>query len=306
MILLWRTEAPNIWTDGSREDFSSVGGFEVAGAGVCVPALELAFDGAVWGVAEEYVLVWSDAVLLCLSLVHCRLFSVQSFGVPSFIALQSCWPCHLCIDNLNVARSIGGLLDHGCLVKPLPLVKDEDFVALAQHMIQARGRDTVGVTKVKGHATDSDVELGRVRLEDNVGNAEADTAADLGRRHQSDLLMDAGRVLLNARNHWYPIMLQLHRFMIAVARVAVNQDDALDPLVWDQGGPKKARKLDVRVNVDLASLPGPPGFLDGSWMQVHGGGVTDSDVAAWPYSVGILCKFTGFLGSLHWPIDAVD
>ena len=28
------SDHPNIWTDGSREDFSSVGGFEVAGAGV--------------------------------------------------------------------------------------------------------------------------------------------------------------------------------------------------------------------------------------------------------------------------------
>ena len=42
-------ELPNIWTDGSREDFSAVGGFEVAGAGVYLPASELAFDGLVWG-----------------------------------------------------------------------------------------------------------------------------------------------------------------------------------------------------------------------------------------------------------------
>ena len=33
-IALEMSEYPNIWTDGSREDFSSVGGFEVAGAGV--------------------------------------------------------------------------------------------------------------------------------------------------------------------------------------------------------------------------------------------------------------------------------
>ena len=49
--------APNIWTNGSREDFSSVGGFQVAGAGVYLLALlasEIAFDGAVWRVAEEY------------------------------------------------------------------------------------------------------------------------------------------------------------------------------------------------------------------------------------------------------------
>ena len=49
--------------------------------------------------------------------------------------------------------------------------------------------------------------------------------------------------------------------------------------------------MDIRVNVDLASLPGPPGFLGGFWMQVHGGSIARADIAAWPYSVGILCKF---------------
>ena len=106
-------------------------------------------------------------------------------------------------------------------------------------MTQARGWDTVRVTKVKEHAVDADVEQGRVRLEDQLGNAEADAAADLGGRHQSELLMDAGRSLLKVRTHWYFVMLQLHWFMIAVSRVAVNHDgkggSAPDPLVWDQG-----------------------------------------------------------------------
>ena len=44
--------------------------------------------------------------------------------------------------------------------------------------------DTVRVTKFKGHAEDIDVQQGRVRLVDKQGNAEADIAADLGRRHQ--------------------------------------------------------------------------------------------------------------------------
>ena len=43
---------------------------------------------------------------------------------------------------------------------------------------------------------DSDVQHGRVRLEDQLGNAEADTAADLGRRDQSEVLIDAWRRLL--------------------------------------------------------------------------------------------------------------
>ena len=79
-------------------------------------------------------------------------------------------------------------------------------------------------------------------------------------------LIDARRKLLQVRSYWYPIMTDLHRFMIAIARVSVNHDGkggtAPDPLVWDQGSRPKVRKLHVRVNVDLASLPGPPGFLE--------------------------------------------
>ena len=53
-IALEMSDHPNVWNDGSREDFSSLGGFEVAGAGVYSPASEVAFDGSVWGTAEEY------------------------------------------------------------------------------------------------------------------------------------------------------------------------------------------------------------------------------------------------------------
>ena len=94
-------------------------------------------------------------------------------------------------------RFIGRLRDHGCLSKPSPLVKDGDLVSLVQHMIRVRGVDTVRVTKDKARATDADVEQGRVSEEDKIGNDEADTAADLGRRPQSEAVMDARRVLLN-------------------------------------------------------------------------------------------------------------
>ena len=144
-------------------------------------------------------------------------------------------------------------------------------------MNRTRGRETVRVTKVMGHAKDVDVQQCRVRLVDQQGNAEADAAADLGRRHPSEALIDARRKLLQARCHWYPIMTDLHRFMIAVAWVSVNHDGkggtAPDPLVWDQGSRPKVRKLAIRVNVDLAS-PGPPGFLNNSWIQVDAGRIS--------------------------------
>ena len=105
-------------------------------------------------------------------------------------------------------------------------------------------------------------------------------------------------------------MTDLHRFMIAIARVSVNHDGrggtAPDPLVWDQGSRPKVRKLAIRVNVDLASLPGPPGFLHSSRIQVDSGHITSADIAAWPNSVGILIRFTSFLSALHWPSGAWD
>ena len=119
--------------------------------------------------------------------------------------------------------------------------------------------------------------------------------------------MDTRRVLLNARNHWYPIVLQLQRFMVAVSRVAINHDgrsgSAPDPLVWDQGSERKQRKTDIGVNVDLASFPGPLSFLNRPWVQV-GGCITGADVAAWPHGVSMLRKFTVYLGTLHWPAGA--
>ena len=145
---------------------------------------------------------------------------------------------------------------------------------------------------------------------DKQGNAEADVAADLGRRHQDEILIDARRKLLGARSHWYPIMVDLHRFMIAIARVSVNHDGrggtAPDPLVWDKGSKPKVRKPAVRVTVDLASLPGPPGFLDCTWVQIVAGRISDDDIAPWPYSVGILIQFSSFLSQLHWPSGSVD
>ena len=228
----------------------------------------------------------------------------------AILALQAYWPFHLGIDNLNVARTTGRLLDRDCLTKPLPLVKGGTLVALAQYMIGTRGRQTVGVTKVTGHATPLMLMLSRAVFGWRISNAEADAAADLGRRHRPELLMDARRSLLEARAHWYLIMHQLHRFMIAVSWVAVNHGgegvSAPDPLIWDHGGRRKMRRTDIRINIDLASLPGPRGFLNGPWMQVHGGRISGADVAAWPRGVGISCVFTALLGTLHWPCDAAD
>ena len=76
--------------------------------------------------------------------------------------------------------------------------------------------------------------------------------------------------------------------MTAISQVAVihggKGGTAPDPFVWDQGSRAKQRKVEIGMNVDLATLPGSPGFFCGPWVQVDGGGITGADVAVWPCS----------------------
>ena len=125
---------------------------------------------------------------------------------------------------MNVLKGVAALLSHRVPRSPLPLVKDGDLLATIHSMLSLRGFDTVQVSKVKGHATRAMVDSGHVRLEDLVGNNGADAAAaDLGRLRQQDDVITARRDLLRVRRLWCPIVLDLHRFMVAISRIEVSQ-----------------------------------------------------------------------------------
>ena len=116
---------------------------------------------------------------------------------------------------------------------------DGDLLTVIEKMILQRGIRSVGISKVKGHADDEMVAVGIVRVEDRMGNDLADMAADFGRRRVSDLVMDVRRRFVSACSSWYPVVLELHRFFVAIARVAVNEDGcagiALHRTVWSSG-----------------------------------------------------------------------
>ena len=57
------------------------------------------------------------------------------------VAMQAYWPCHLGIDHLNVAGTIGRLVDKDCLVKLLLLIQDGDWSLLS------KARSALGVGK---------------------------------------------------------------------------------------------------------------------------------------------------------------
>ena len=125
----------------------------------------------------------------------------------------------------------------------------------------------------------------------------------------SDLVIDVRRRFLSACSSWYPLVLDLHHFLIAIARAAVNNDGCargcLASYCLVQRGPAKKRR--VRVSAwEFAWVPGPVGlWRHGSvgWPCIE---VGEDDVGFWPYSVGLLVKFCSFLSSLHWPSTVDD
>ena len=165
----------------------------------------------------------------------------------SFLALQSSGAVHLGVDNLGVIRHVGLLLDghHGSV--PLELVKDGDLLLFIERMLHLRGLDTVRISNVKGHADESMVLDGRVREVDRLGKNAADEVADFGRRTVGNAVIDARRNLSRVCGRWYPVLLDLHRFLIAISRAVVNHDGregtAPDPLVWSAGARPKRRRL---------------------------------------------------------------
>ena len=82
-----------------------------------------------------------------------------------------------------------------------------------------------------------------------LGNDAANEAADFGRRRVSPAVIDARRNLSGVCGRWYPVVLDLHRFFIAISRAVVNHDGhggiAPDPLVWSAGALHKRRRLVV-------------------------------------------------------------
>ena len=78
-----------------------------------------------------------------------------------------------------------------------------------------------------------------------------------------------GVTLSGVCGRWYPVLLDLHRFFIAISWPVVNHDGnggtAPDPMVWFAGALPKRRRIVHGVR-DLAMLPGPPALWLGEWV----------------------------------------
>ena len=206
-------------------------------------------------------------------------------------ALQAFFGIHIGIDNLNL--KLGALLSSLTEeMRVLPSLLSKMVIShLPSTPCSVCEEGLFNVSKVKGHADQAMINVGDVRNEDRIGNDGADTAADLGRLRQKDEAITATRALIRVGSNWYPIMLYVCNFMVAIARIEVNDDGhggtAPNAMTWDQGRSIKPRASSFWVTIDHVSLPGPPGFLDSSWRSLFHSSITQEDVAVWPHSVSI-------------------
>ena len=297
--------SPDVWTDGSlvRDEVS---GSAWAGAGVYARLHADNWRYRRWGHFDDLGLTPDGLSSSCLG--SCSLPGpLQTVQRAEFwgvvLALQATNAVHLGVDSLNVVGHVGRLLNGLSSVRSLEHVDDGDLIILIRKLLSIRGEGTVCISKVKGHADESLVRSGQVRALDRFGNSRADDAAELGRRRVWPDVADARRNLSGVCRLWYPVVLLLHRFFIAISRAVVNCDDssglAPHPLV-----PERRRIADVVR--DVALLPGLLHLWDSGWVSVPPVIITAEDVCLWPYSVDILVKLVTFSGSLHWPSAGGD
>ena len=165
------------------------------------------------------------------------------------------------------------------LVGPFELTFDGDLLTIIERMVHQRCVQSVKVSKVKGHADDDMVAVGRVR------NDLADRAADFGRRRMFVGVFSL-LVLLGILMFWSSIVslllsLVLQSIMIAVLGLFCILLFGLVE-VW----PRNRRFVSL------------PGSLLGSQVLLVFGGMAllvgfalwfcDDDFGFWPYSVGLL------------------
>ena len=159
------------------------------------------------------------------------------------------------------------------------------------------GIANAAVSKVKGHADEGLVAFGRVHEVDRLGNNEADAAAALGRRRVHHSVTYAREMVTRSCARWYLVFRELHRFFIAIVRSVLNDDGmsgtTLHPVVWSAAANPKRRKVEQGCG-NFTWLPGPVHLWTSDWYQLPIACIGQGDIAAWPFSVGLLLKFVHF------------
>ena len=175
---------PNVYPDGSltspTEPLYSLGG-----AGAWHPRRQLHEQGT--SEAEANMAVVSQEAEGLKLFTHMNGYGGSSTRLEitgALLGMVADKAVHLGTDSssfLKKALTIHNHIRSGTLPKrPWPLQKDGDMWHMYYRHAAAKTVDAIAITKVKGHATQSMVDTGRVKAADKAGNDKADEAADEG------------------------------------------------------------------------------------------------------------------------------
>ena len=283
-------DAPDVWSDGSLvlDSFSGVG---FAGCGVYAHCSGAAWSGRWWRHLDLLPPLPDGSGEACR--LYCSVLGplqtvqrAEIWGV--LVALQGFARMHVGVDNLSVVRHVSRIIDGESTGKPLPLVNDGDLLHKVCQLVRWRGPGNTAVSKVKSHADEGLVALGRAREVDRVGNDEADAAAALGRGRVHHSVSVARGVVAKSCARWYPVVRDLHRFFIATARSVGNDDGgsgtSLHPVIWSYNSSLKRRRVRT-CGGNFAKLPGPVSLWTSDWYCLPVARIDDNDVSYWPFSV---------------------
>ncbi len=98
--------------------------------------------------------------------------------------------------------------------KPYASQKDGDLWQIFANYVAAKGPTAIRISKVKGHATEADIEEGKVIRQHREGNDKADLAAKKGiQKHGEDFVKLAGWFATRHQRYISPIM-DIHSHLI--------------------------------------------------------------------------------------------
>ena len=140
-------------------------------------------------------------------------------------------PLHIGIDNkavvdkANLLKSKAEKLEEEGKVDPKKILKkhwglqtDGDLWEAYWRALRSRGSKSIKVTKVKGHATKEQVEEGKVRIEDKIGNDKADLAATAGVDEHVQWLRELTAWLHMRQRAYIGVMADIHNMIAGTTR----------------------------------------------------------------------------------------
>ena len=214
-------EAPddvNVFSDGSFQ-FGRRPIYGLGAAGVWWPGRKAVND--VLSVGEEELGVCTqeeDGLSICTCLPGFGSSSTRAEIGAGIVALCSNKAVHIATDSqafLDKGLYLRNLVKEGKEPrKPFGSQKDGDLWRIWFLFLKEKGHRAVKITKVKGHATQDDIDSGKVRSTDKEGNDKADAAAKKGIKQHGEAVIKTANWLSTRHKYYAWLVRDIHTHII--------------------------------------------------------------------------------------------